>query len=80
MRESTIVAEWQAEARAQVKRSDLLEVLEQRFGTPIPPELVAVIEGQANIEILSRWFKAALKAETLEAFRGAVAELGDGSC
>ena len=49
------------------------EVLEQRFGAPIPPDLVATIEEQADIDVLSRWFKTALKAETLDAFRAELA-------
>jgi len=77
MRESTIVAEWMAEGEAKGeakgRRSDLLEVLEQRFGAPIPADLVATIEGQADVDVLSRWFKAALKSETLDAFRAELA-------
>ena len=69
MRESTIVAEWMAEGEAKGRRSALIEVLEQRFGAPIPPDLVMTIEGQADVSVLSRWFKAALKSESLDAFR-----------
>jgi hypothetical protein len=71
MRESTIVAEWKAEGRAEgraegiaegvakAKRSDLLELLGEKFGSPIAPDVVATIEAQADVDVLSRWFKAA---------------------
>ena len=77
MRESTIVAEWMAEGEAKGeakgRRSALIEVLEQRFGAPIPADLVATIEGQADVDVLARWFKAALKSETVDSFRAALA-------
>jgi hypothetical protein len=101
MRESTIVAEWKAEGRAEgmaagmaegvakgmaegvakgmaegvakAKRSDLLELLGEKFGSPIAPDLVATIEAQADVDVLSRWFKAAIRAETLEVFRANLA-------
>jgi hypothetical protein len=80
MPESTIIAEWMAEGEArgmaQARRSDLFEVLELRFGAPIPTDLVAAIEGQADVDVLSRWFKAALKSETLDAFRSEWEEPG----
>jgi hypothetical protein len=47
---------------------DLLELLGEKFGSPIAPDLVATIEAQADVDVLSRWFKAAIRAETLEAF------------
>jgi hypothetical protein len=58
-----------AEGVARAKRSDLLELLGEKFGSPITPDLVAAIEAQADIDVLSRWLKAAIRAETLEAFR-----------
>jgi hypothetical protein len=81
MRESTIVSEWMAEGEAkgiakgiaEARRSDLVEVLGQRFGAPIPADLVATIEGQADTDVLSCWFKAALKSQTLDAFRAELA-------
>ncbi len=81
MRESTIVAEWMAEGEAKGeakgiakgRRSALIEVLEQRFGAPIPADLVMTIGGQTDVDVLSRWFKAALRSETLDAIRAALA-------
>jgi hypothetical protein len=72
MRESTVVAEWKAEGRAEGKaearRSDILELLREKFGPTISPDLAATIERQTDIDVLSRWFRAAIRAETLEAF------------
>ena len=65
MRESTVVAEWKAEGiaegRAEAKRSDLLELLREKFGPSIAPDLVATIEPQADIDVLSRWFRTAIR-------------------
>jgi hypothetical protein len=69
MLQSPFVEEWKAEGRAEGQRIALLELLETRFGTPIPSDLVTTIEGQADIEILSRWFKSAIRAKSLKAFR-----------
>jgi hypothetical protein len=79
MRESNVVAEWKAEGKAEARRSDLIDVLEQRFGAPIPADLVATIEAQSDIDVLSRWFKSALRIETLDAFRSALMDPGNGS-
>jgi hypothetical protein len=77
MKESTVVAEWKAEARAEgiaeTKRGDLIQLLELKFGSAVPADLVAAIEAQADIDVLSHWFKAAFKAESLDAFRKAMA-------
>ena len=62
-------AEARAEGQAEARRSDLFEVLQQRFGTPVSPDLVSTIRKLADLEILSRWFRAGLKAESLDAFR-----------
>jgi hypothetical protein len=89
MRESAIVAEWKAEGRAEgmaegmakgvaegiakAKRSDLLELLSEKFGSAIPPDLAATIGQQSDVDVLSRWFRAAIHAGTLEAFRAELA-------
>jgi hypothetical protein len=83
MRESNVVAEWKAEGRAEgraeARRSDLREVLEQRFGAPIPSDLAATIEAQVDLDVLSRWFKTALRAESLDGFRSAITQPGTGA-
>ncbi len=80
MRESTVVAQWKAEGRAEGRakgrvegeRQALLLVLGQRFGMPVPADLGAAIESQADHEVLARWLTSAIAAESLEAFRDAV--------
>jgi hypothetical protein len=66
-------AEGMAEGRADARRSDLLEVLELKFGAPTPPDLVAMIQGHTDLVVLSRWFKASFRAETFDALRGELA-------
>jgi hypothetical protein len=79
MRESTVVAEWKAEALAeglakglaQGERNALLLVLGQKFQTPVPADLVAAIENQADVDVLSLWLTTAVAAGSLAAFRTA---------
>jgi hypothetical protein len=81
MRESTIVAEWKAEGRAEgvakgkaeARRGDLLELLSEKLGSPVALDLVATIEAQADVDVLSRWFETAIRAETLDSFRADLA-------
>jgi hypothetical protein len=72
MRESTIVAEWKAEGEAVGERRALLLFLE-RFGAPVPADLVAAIEAQTDLDVLARWIRAAATAPMLEDFRAVVA-------
>jgi hypothetical protein len=80
MRESTVVAEWKAEALAeglakglaQGERNALLLVLGQKFQAAVPADLAAAIEAQADVDVLSRWLTAAVAAASLEAFRTAI--------
>jgi hypothetical protein len=77
MRESTVVAEWKAEGRAEGivlgKRSDLLLVLGQKFNAPVPADLVAAVEAQPDADVLSQWLTAAIAGGSMETFRGAIA-------
>ena len=77
MRDSTVVAEWKAEGRtegiAQGKRDALLLVLEQKFGAPVPADLVLAIEAQADPDVLSRWITLAIAADAMETFRKSIA-------
>jgi hypothetical protein len=66
--ESQQVKEWQAEAR----RADLLHVLKVRFEKEVPADIVAAVQALSDWDELSRWFDAALKAESLDAFRAVV--------
>ena len=90
MRESTIVAEWNAEAKAEGiaegiakgiaegERRALLVVLGRKFAAPALADLTSTIEAQADVEILSHWLALALAAESLEAFRAAITRPGNG--
>jgi hypothetical protein len=73
MRESTVVAEWKAEGRAEGKREDLLRLLELKFRATVPSDLVSTVENQSNLDILTNWFDSAVLADSLEAFRKAIA-------
>ena len=84
MRESTVVAEWKAEARAegkaegmaqgmaQARRGDLLLVLKQKFSAPVPSDLTSLIETQTDPEVLSCWLMLAVGSESFDAFRSAI--------
>ena len=50
----------------------LLLVLRQKFPAPIPADLVAAIEAQADVDVLSQWLTTAVVAGSLEAFRTAI--------
>ena len=75
MRESQQVLEWQREARTeaelQTRRADLLEALEIRFRS-VPEDLARLIAELTDRAALRRWFRAALQADSLDAFRAAV--------
>jgi hypothetical protein len=80
VRESQQVLEWQAEARkeglvegkVEEARAKILRVLQVRFGADVPADLSALVEAQANLDVLNRWFDQALTAATLDDFRAAV--------
>lgn len=55
-----------AEGRAEGKAEALLELLEHRGS--VPDEIKERISGERNLEILDRWFRAAIKAESVEMF------------
>jgi hypothetical protein len=75
MRQSQQVLEWQREARIetelQTRRADLLEALEVRFQS-VPEDLARIIAELTDLAELRRWFRAALQADSLNAFRAAV--------
>jgi hypothetical protein len=65
MVESTVVAEW----IAQAKRADLLRILKLRFPAQAVGAVAMTIESQTDVEILSRWLDAAATARSWEEFR-----------
>ena len=66
-------AEGEAKGRAEGERSALLLVLGQKFHTPVPRDLVAAVEAQSDSAVLTRWLTIAIDADSLEAFRSAIA-------
>jgi hypothetical protein len=48
-------------------------VLGEKFGTPVPTDLVAAIEAQSDADVLAQWLKHAVTARSLKAYRGALA-------
>lgn len=76
VRVSQQVLEWQNEARAEGElkrqRANLLLALETRGKGPVPSDLAETIQTTADMELLSRWFQAALKANSFDEFRTAV--------
>lgn len=76
MLESPVVLEWQNAAREVERienhRSFLRRVLERRFGSPITPEILAVIKAQPSVPLLLDWFDAAMSATSIEEFLAVV--------
>jgi hypothetical protein len=67
---------WQSqvirEGKAQTQRSNLLKVLRARFQPELPADLAQKIEQTKDLDVLTRWFDAALTTTTLDAFRTAM--------
>jgi hypothetical protein len=68
VRESQVVLGWKLEAR----RADLLHIMQVRFGTDVPADLAAAVEGITDSDELTRWLDAAATSESLDEFRAAV--------
>lgn len=75
VRTSQQVQEWQAEARAEGvlanQRSNLMLLLEERFKAPVPRDIANLVQGTQDMNTLLRWFKTAIKANSLDEFRAA---------
>jgi hypothetical protein len=69
MWQSQVIREWKTEARLEEKRNDLLKVLRVRFPPEVPADLARRIEETTDLDLLTRWFDAALSIPTLDAFR-----------
>lgn len=63
MRESATINAW----RAEVKRDDLLELFDGRFGAP-PTSFVAAVNAETDLDRLGRWFRSLVKASSAEEF------------
>lgn len=72
MIESQLVWEWTADARRETELATLRRVLlltaKERFPDPLPEAMGALINNQGSIELLNDWFRAALRAKSLEEF------------
>jgi hypothetical protein len=68
MKRSESVMEWQAETMTEA----VIEVLQLRFGTELPEDLVTRIRGTTDLALLKRWHAAAVTARTLNKFRQAM--------
>ena len=72
VRVSQQVQEWKNEAVVETQRSNLLLALETRGKGPVPSDLAETIQTTEDINMLSRWFRAALVANSFDEFRAAV--------
>jgi len=71
VRTSQVVLEWQAEAEVKTRRELLVQALETRCQSPVPSDLVEMIEGMQDRDTLKRWFNAAVVVTTFDDFRAA---------
>ena len=68
-------AEEMARAQAaalKLQRAQLLRLLEAHLKAPLPPDLVAMVQGQTDLSVLIRWFDKVLEATTLAEVRAAL--------
>jgi hypothetical protein len=72
VRVSQQVQEWKDEAKLESLRAHLLLALETRGKGPVPNDLAEAIQATEDIDLLSRWFRAALDANSFDEFRTAV--------
>jgi hypothetical protein len=72
VKRSEQVMEWQAEARAEARAEDVLEVLQLRFHAELPEDLVTRIRSTTDLALLKRRLAAAVQARTLNKFRQAL--------
>jgi hypothetical protein len=68
---SEVMEEVRVEGRLEAHRDDLLQVLQLRFDA-VPEDIAAAVSGMTDVARLARWFRHAVKAKSLDAFRSAV--------
>jgi hypothetical protein len=90
MRESQIVQEWQAQARAEGRaegreegevrraRAVIVRALQVRFGN-VPEDVRARVENEGDLALLQGWFDLALTANSLAEFQAALAVGSNGA-
>jgi hypothetical protein len=69
---SQFVQEWQNEGELKRQRALLLRVLETRGKGPVPSDLAEAIHSTEDMDLLLRWFRATLEANSFDEFRAAV--------
>jgi hypothetical protein len=76
VRQSQVAEEVREEGRKkgeiETRRATVLEMLEQRFGSPIPKNVQRVIDSTKSVAKLKRLFSAAISANSLDEFRAAL--------
>lgn len=72
MWQSQVIREWKTVGSQEAQRSSLLKVLRARFQPELPADVAQRIEQTTDLNILTRWFDAALAVSTLDAFRGVI--------
>ncbi len=72
MWQSEVIREWKTAGGLEAQRSSLLKVLRARFQPELPADLAQRIEQTTDLNLLTRWFDAALAMPTLDAFRSAI--------
>jgi hypothetical protein len=81
-----VVLEWQRQARAEGEargraegeargreflRAKTLRLLQTQLKAAVPIDVVTAVEAQSDLEVLGRWFDAALTAQTWAEVRAA---------
>jgi hypothetical protein len=61
--------EGMARGMAEARRADILRALQLRFPGTLPAEVSATVRSFGELELLNRWFDAAVTAPTVESFR-----------
>jgi len=73
VRESTVIREWQLEAKVENTQEKLLELLQGKFGASLPTDVRDGIERCKKLDTLNQWFRAAITAPSLPAYQEAAA-------
>jgi hypothetical protein len=69
VKQSQFVEEWKTEGKIKARAEDVIEVLQLRFGTELPADLVQRIQTTTDVDLLKRWLDAAARSRTLNKFR-----------
>jgi hypothetical protein len=73
MKESPFLREVMNEGRIEVKRADILKVLQRRFGAEVTRALTPRLDDCTNLDQLNQFFDLALDCASVEEFRSALA-------